>query len=233
MCFYFRDDDAGWNDDRLMKLLGLLSEHGMPIDMAVIPHELTPSLAREMNRRMAADAQRVRVHQHGFAHTNHEVSGRKCEFGPARDSLVQRGDIERGRGQLRAAFGNHLDPIFTPPWNRCTRSTCECLIDLGFEVLSRESRAAPFELPGLRETPIHVDWFAHRKGVRLSREELGESIAGIIRQQRKVGMMFHYAVMDDSEMSATSDFLLLLSRHPRIQFCSLLDAPAVENSRSS
>ena len=43
--------------------------------------------------------------------------------------------------------------------------------------LSREARAAPLGVPGLRELPVSVDWFAHRHGERLSLGELGARIA--------------------------------------------------------
>ena len=68
-----------------------------------------------------------------------------------------------------------MEPIFTPPWNRCTIDTGTALAELGFRVLSRESRAEPLGVPGLLELPIHIDW------VRLAPVELGDRIAGAIR----------------------------------------------------
>ena len=130
--------------------------------------ELDAGLARELAARPE-----VGLHQHGLAHVNHEREGRKCEFGPARGAAAQRRDIAEGRERLAALLGARVDPIFTPPWNRCTAETGRCLAELGFEVLSRESRAAPLGVPGLRELPVSVDWFAHRHGERLSPAELG------------------------------------------------------------
>src|SRR5918999_1078613 len=134
--FFFRDDDAGWGDARLVALLDLFAARGLPVDLAVIPAELDAGLARELVARPA-----VGLHQHGYAHANHEREGRKCEFGPSRPEAVQRADVEAGRARLLALLGLRLDPIFTPPWNRCTAATGRCAAALGLTVLSREARA--------------------------------------------------------------------------------------------
>ena len=86
---FFRDDDAGWGDERLWALLDLFDRRALPVDLAVIPAELHPTLTAELTVR--ARAGRVHLHQHGFAHVNHEPTGRKCEFGPARPYEAQAG----------------------------------------------------------------------------------------------------------------------------------------------
>jgi peptidoglycan/xylan/chitin deacetylase (PgdA/CDA1 family) len=208
---FFRDDDAGWRDDRLHPLLDLFSRRGLPLDLAVIPCELHPRLARELRAR-AADG--VALHQHGYAHRNHEPEGRKHEFGPSRSRGQQRRDIEAGRALLAEQI--EVEPIFTPPWNRCTRETAECLVELGFEVLSREAKAAPLGVAGLRELPVHIDWFAHDHGTRLEPDALMERLAGRIAAGSPVGIMFHHPVMDDAEMDRAAQLLRLLAGHDRV-----------------
>src|SRR3954449_2685447 len=61
--FFFRDDDAGWGDARLVALLDVFEARATGIDLAVIPRELDASLARELVARAG-----VRLHQHGLAH---------------------------------------------------------------------------------------------------------------------------------------------------------------------
>ena len=39
-----------------------------------------------------------------------------------------------------------VDPIFTPPWNRCTQATADCLAMLGYRVLSRDATASRLRL---------------------------------------------------------------------------------------
>ena len=82
--FFFRDDDAGWADERLIALLDVFAHHSVPVDVAVIPAALDRRLAASLRRRKEADSGLLAFHQHGFAHANHEPSGRPCEFGPDR-----------------------------------------------------------------------------------------------------------------------------------------------------
>ena len=206
---FFRDDDAGWGDARLLALLDAFAERGLPVDLAVIPLELDAGLARELRARP------VGLHQHGLAHVNHEREGRKCEFGPARDAAAQRRDVAEGRERLAGLLGDRLDPIFTPPWNRCTIDTGHVLAELGFSALSREARAEPLGVPGLRELPVSVDWFAHRHGTRLSPDELGAGVATAIGGDSPVGLMFHHEIMDAADMKRAGDLLTLLAGHER------------------
>ena len=221
--FFFRDDDAGWRDDRLRRLLHVFDRFEIPIDLAVIPCALEPSLARELRARREASPATVGLHQHGFAHANHEPEGRKCEFGPARDERTQRQDIERGRRRLETLLETLIDPIFTPPWNRCTNATGHALVAAGVRILSRESRAPALAVDGLDELPVDVDWFAHRKGVRLTREELGAALAAAARRSTTVGVMLHHAVSDAEERRGIAQLLGLLTDAPRVRFARMAE----------
>ena len=138
---FFRDDDAGWGDERLWALLDLFDRRSLPVDLAVIPAELHPTLTAELTVR--ARAGQVHLHQHGFAHFNHEPTGRKCEFGPARSYEAQAADITHGAAILRGAFGELVHPVFTPPWNRCTAVTADVLADAGFAGQCPDSTPPP------------------------------------------------------------------------------------------
>jgi hypothetical protein len=213
--FFLRDDDAGWADRRLFALADLVAARGLPLDLAVIPTAVDRLAAAELVNRIDGGAD-LGLHQHGFTHANHEPEGRKCEFGSARTRTDQRRDISAGRRALAERFGSRVDAIFTPPWNRCTRETGEVLAELGFEVLSRESRAEPLAVAGLRELPVAIDWFAKRKGKRLEPLELGELLARAIASPGPVGVMFHHAVMDASERDGAAQLLDLLATHPAV-----------------
>jgi peptidoglycan/xylan/chitin deacetylase (PgdA/CDA1 family) len=199
---FFRDDDAGWGDAELLRLADLFAGHGLPLDLAVIPAELTPGLAAALRDRPLG------LHQHGYAHLNHQREGRKCEFGSDRSRAQQEADILRGRERLRELLGDRLDPFFTPPWNRCTRDTGEALVALGFAALSREHRAEPLGL--LPEVPVHLDV------VRLSPDELDERFAGFVRNGGPVGVMFHHAVMEDDDFARADALLALLAGHRNV-----------------
>jgi predicted glycosyltransferase len=218
---FFRDDDCGWSDDRLLLLLDIFADFGIPVDLAAIPAALNSALAEKLARRMAAHPERLRIHQHGYAHLNHEPAGKKCEFGPARDYASQRNDIENGQRRLAGLLGAAPDPIFTPPWNRCTTVTARCLAELGFQVLSRDSHAAPLQNSGLLELPIAVDWFAHRKKVRLNRMEWGKLLAAQLGSEASIGIMLHHAVMDAEEMQALAQLLSVMARHAKAKCCNM------------
>jgi hypothetical protein len=197
---FFRDDDAGWRDDRLRALLERFDAHGLPLDVAAIPQALGRRMARELV------ARGVTVHQHGLAHVNHEPDGRKQEFGPSRSREVQRRDIEAGRWLLAERLEADVEPIFTPPWNRCTADTGVCLAELGFEVLSRESRAEPLGVPGLRELSVSLDW------CRLAPDEFARAFAAA---RGPIGVMFHHAEMDDGSLDRADELLALVAGHER------------------
>jgi predicted glycosyltransferase len=218
---FFRDDDCGWADDRLLLLLDIFADFDLPIDLAAIPAALNSAFAQKLSRRIAAHPERLRIHQHGFAHVNHEPEGKKCEFGAARSYGCQRADIAEGQRRLSELLDVAPDPIFTPPWNRCNSVTARCLTELGFQVLSRESHAAPFDVPGLCELPITVDWFAHRKKVRLDRMEWGRTLAAKLESDASLGIMLHHAVMDAEEMQTLAQLLSLMARHAKAECCTM------------
>jgi hypothetical protein len=168
---------------------------------------------------------------------NHEPEGRKCEFGPARDHAHQLRDIEAGKMRLAALCGPIVSPIFTPPWNRCTAVTGDCLRQAGFRVLSRDVTAAPLNSDGLLELPVTIDWFARRKGVRLSHDELGAKLAGAVEEAAApVGVMFHHAPMDADERRDTGELLALLASHRNVRAClmdELLIEPAYDMAEST
>jgi predicted deacetylase len=213
VAFFFRDDDAGWDDGALVALLDLFARHDVPLDLAVIPAALGSALARELRSRARTGL--VACHQHGFAHANHEPSGRPCEFGPSRSAAAQRRDLARGAHILREHLGESLAPIFTPPWNRCTAATAACLPTLGFRALSRDATAEPLEVDGLQELRVGVDWLGKRKGVRLRRSEIGERLAALAGTGEPVGVMLHHAAMDARERRGVAELLALVAAHPR------------------
>src|SRR5215510_744924 len=215
--FFFRDDDIGWDDDRLLELLDIFSRYSVPVDLAVIPAAISVGMARTLRARAEASPELVAVHQHGFAHVNHEPEGRKCEFGPSRSAADHRRDIDCGRRRLADVFGPIVQPIFTPPWNRCTEVTGRCLRELGFAILSRDATAQPLESAALVELPIRMDWAAQRKGVRLDHPELVQLLIREIRTPGPVGVMFHHTFMDTVERAVVSELLGVFASHPRVR----------------
>jgi hypothetical protein len=206
---FFRDDDAGWSNDRLYALLDEFARSGMPIDLAVIPEALDQVLADELLSRQQAQ-QLIGLHQHGYSHTNHEPIGRKCEFGSSRSKSQQKTDIAMGQKRLHEALGSVLDPIFTPPWNRCTRDTVACLEELNFCLLSRDVTASELESATLQQRPVHINW-SRMLDIPLS--ELGLAIADNLKSSDYTGIMLHHADMGKEHLKPLAELLALFADH--------------------
>jgi len=214
---FFRDDDAGWNDPRLFALLDVFEERLIPLDLAVIPQSLTSALAAALLNRKRS--QPVGLHQHGYAHANHEPEGRKFEFGPSRSPEQQFRDISQGGRRLREQLGDAGEPMFTPPWNRCTQATVEALRALDFAVLSRDHGAQPLHLGGLGELCVGVDWCRHSG----DRDELGRRLAAAMVRRPTTGILLHHAGMPNDDLEELQELLSLLQRHDSAR-CHLMAA---------
>ena len=219
--FFFRDDDAGWSDRRLVSLLFLFEDQGVPIDLAAIPNALDQSLVPELQRRLSSMPEIIGVHQHGWTHRDHESRGRKHEFGPSRSSTDQFADLQAGRARVEALFGSAADAIFTPPWNRCTQETVNHLEALGFDTLSRDVSGAPLQLGGLRELAVGVDWCRYWEKADRGPSVIAQRIADISGNEQPLGIMLHHAEMDTTQRKYLCDLLRLLQAHPNAD-CRLM-----------
>jgi predicted deacetylase len=223
--FFFRDDDAGWSNEHLYRLLDLFVAHATPIDLAVIPQACTADLAAHLLARKERNPKWLGFHQHGFGHINHETTGRKCEFGPSRSRVEQFDDLAQGQARLRALLGEALDPIFTPPWNRCSQATVQALAVLGFRVLSRDISASRLDMGDLRESRVVLDWCKRREGEVSHAREVYGRVGRAAASGRPVGIMLHHAVMEERDLSRLENLLSLLSCHRAARCVLMRDIP--------
>jgi predicted deacetylase len=219
--FFFRDDDAGWADTKLFELIYAFGEYDAPLDVAVIPKAISRNTAARLRALVETCPQEISLHQHGYAHENHEPNGRKSEFGENRTDDLQLADITNGRRILFDLLGPTTDAIFTPPWNRCTTKTATCLRQTGFRYLSRDVTATQINTDGVCELPIAIDWFKQRKGIRLAPREIGDSLSVAAVGRIPVGVMLHHAIMDKQEHKRLADLLHFLSSHSQAR-CVLM-----------
>lgn len=219
---FVRDDDAGRAEAQLDRLLDVFEAYEAPLDLAVIPAALRPQAALALLRRRER-WRGLNFHQHGYAHVNHEAEGRKCEFGAARGLLRQQADIRMGRDRLLALLGP-TDPIFTPPWNRCTQDTISALEREGFEVLSREEKATPLSMGAMHHLPVCVDWRRKRDGVRQTPADAAVAIAARIRAagHAALGVMVHHETLDEDDFSALDALLALLCAAPNVRMGAMM-----------
>lgn len=226
---FFRDDDGGWADERLFDLLDTFERHGVGVDVAVIPEALTVSLAGGIVRRRSQSL--ARFHQHGWAHRNHESTGRKCEFGPSRDMSAMQEDVAAGWSRLETLLGDAVDPVFTPPWNRCVVALGPCLTATGLRVLSRDLSAGSIGCESLTEVPISVDWFGRTRGERWTNEQRAIQIADAFSRNEPVGVMLHHAVTDSSELAAVESLVALVAEHDSCAPTNIVDVAATFSGR--
>lgn len=229
--WFFRDDDAGWAGRMLWPLTGLFATSGVTLDVAAIPAEVGEVTARRLGQ-LAQDGV-IRVYQHGKAHRNHERTGRRCEFGPSRWPAEQLADLASGRELLSARLGGIVEPVFVPPWNRCSDLTRTLLAELGFAGLSRDLPGLRYHEQGLAEIGVCVDWTrVWREG---GQERLGRELAAAIGRRTPaspdpdpdpIGVMLHHATLGPDELLALRDLLAVVRDHPAVRLTSLAELVA-------
>lgn len=214
---FFRDDDAGWDDQRLYALLDCFRAHQIPIDLAVIPQSISQNLADALLSRWLCNPLLLGLHQHGFSHSNHQLEGRKCEFGSSRNHEQQFRDLLAGKQQLEQLLGSALDKIFTPPWNRCSQVTADSLMQLGFLALSRNVGAAAINVGALQEIPVAIDWCGIKTKSAQPWPAISQAVTEYLQQEHPepLGIMLHHAVMDNDDLDHLQTLLKLLYQHPK------------------
>jgi hypothetical protein len=210
---FFRDDDAGWATAALGAMIDLFDAHDCPVDLAVIPAVLDDPTANQLNRWRHGNA-RIGLHQHGYAHVNHEpTSARKCEFGAARPIDRQCADIMIGRDRMAGMLGE-TDAIFTPPWNRCSPETVARLGDMGFAMFSSDQGD---DVDALTVLPVTLDWDRARREDRLEAMLTQQ----ITHAASPVGIMLHHATLDDAARLTLGEVLGLLKGHQNVRMHSM------------
>ena len=216
--WFFRDDDAGWADERLLAVTDVFQHTGVVLDVAAIPAAVSPRLSAELRALVAAGV--ISVHQHGWTHVNHQLEGRRSEFGTARADSDQRHDLKMGQNVLCELLDGAVEPIFTPPWNRCSDRTVALLDEIGLTVLSCDVSAPSRKVPGVVEVPVCVDWTrAWQAG---GPEHLGRELARVLfAPAPTVGLMLHHATMTDEQLEALDSLVCTLRSHHSVELTSI------------
>jgi hypothetical protein len=138
-------------------------------------------------------------HQHGWRHMNHQLTGKKGEFGTDRSKEEKKTDIAKGRKRLEALLGDQFQPVFTPPWNRFDTETAEVLLELGYRSVSRsDGEMKKVHLPDrLPDIPINVDLHTRNEptpatSLAALENELSQAIS-----TGRAGIMLHHQRMND------------------------------------
>lgn len=215
---FFRDDDVDEDEASLRRLLNIFAARRVPIVLGVIPAQLTEN-GISLLKQFPAVAEIV---QHGWQHTNHESTGRKCEFGASRNFAEQCDDIARGQARMNEVFGENWFPAFIPPWNRCTRDTHEALNKLGFRVLSTlRGKDLSEDFRG-QKIPVTLDIYEWRDAAKCKTEvEIFRTLTEQITHDFPIGIMLHHKVMSDEAFAILEKLLDELMRFSNVRFQTL------------
>ncbi len=218
---FLRNDDGDKDDDTLRQLFDITLSNQVPLHLAVIPAGLTPAGLRLLKDMKRAGGDLVELGQHGYQHVNHETEGRKCEFGASRSFAEQFEDIAKGKKILEENLLEQFAPIFTPPWNRCTKVTFKVLDQLGFKILSKDN-SSPATGYSFREVSITLDLYTWKNGARMKEPEV--IISELVKQLSSlepVGLLLHHKVMDADAFTFLDALLSELKRYSVIGFHTL------------
>lgn len=194
---FFRADDIGKPDDRSFKaLLELFLAHRIPLCPAVVPTWIDGE-SWDAFREYQPSSSLWCWHQHGYDHINHEIHGKKAEFGETRQSEKIFSEIKKGREKLVKVMGSNFMPVFTPPWNRCGSTTLDSLLALDFKAVSRWSGGVtPAPPSGLPEFPVNVDLHTRKEK---NSEDGWQALYHEMTQAGRsgyMGIMLHHLIMN-------------------------------------
>ncbi|MCB0094491.1 MAG: hypothetical protein KDE46_02170 [Caldilineaceae bacterium] len=216
---FLRDDDINEDEDTLRQLLDISLARGVPVNLEVIPGSLTDAGARLIADHKRFTPHLIELDQHGWIHANHEVEGRKCEFGVSRSYAQQLDDIARGKALLEATFDELFSPVFTPPWNRCTPNTYQVLHDLGFRIFSGMTGQAPVIDYAFRDLSVTLDLYRWKGNPKMKApQEIVADLIGQIEAGAPIGLLLHHKVMDDAAFSFLDELLRTLRAYPFVHF---------------
>jgi hypothetical protein len=217
---WWRDDDAIAPTAALDQLSALAQKLALPVHLAVIPSTAQPQLAACVS----AHPELIPV-VHGWAHINLAAAGeKKCEFPTHRPVEAALGDIEAGLARLQDLFGDRLEPIFVPPWNRITADLLPWMAGAGFAALSTFTpRTKAKAAPGLAQINTHldpIDWKGSRSLVapdqlitQVSRQLQARRL-GTADNSEPYGILTHHLVHDTAIWEFTAALIARLMQGP-------------------
>jgi peptidoglycan/xylan/chitin deacetylase (PgdA/CDA1 family) len=219
---FFRADDIAVPGKQFAHLLEVFSQNRVPLCLAVVPAWLTRQRWRVLKNIAQNTASRWCWHQHGWRHVNHEIDGKKQEFGPVRSRADLEHDIRRGRQRLESLLGQSFYPVFTPPWNRCDQKTLEVLKERNYAAISR-SRGSKPPTEGLLNFDVNVDLHTRKEktppaGWENLFIELQQAIAS-----GQCGIMIHHQRMNKAAFDFLDILLQALKRQKTLQLVHFKD----------
>ncbi len=213
---FFRADDIGIPSHAFHQLILCFHKHNLPLCLATVPTWLTAKRLNELSLFMEPESSQWCWHLHGWLHRNFEVSGKKQEFGPSRNSDTISDILYKGRTRLKTLLGDNFHPVFTPPWNRCSQATLTSLAHLRFKAISRSAGARPEAPSVLPDFQVNVDLHTRKESLpqRGLENLLTELEKGIGSGQ--CGIMIHHQRMNRRALHLLDLLLEIVGQDQRI-----------------
>ena len=214
---FFRADDIGVPSGNFSRLMELFLKYRIPLCTAVVPAWITRQRWELMQRYIEKGGSLFCWHMHGYRHVNHEMEGKKQEFGPGRNYDELLNDLSRGHDRLESIMGPHLTKVFTPPWNRCSLETMNILKEMGFKGISRSFGNKPFPPRGLEDFPVHVDLHTRKeKNAGTGWQKLLQELETGMKED-VCGIMIHHMRMNNRAFVFLEYFLQLVAGYKKIK----------------
>lgn len=222
--FWLRDDDAVEPTEPLSRLLELVSRHGVPLTLAVIPAHTGAALAD-----LVAGRPDVDVALHGWSHANHAPADqKKQELGLHRGRDAVLAELGEGHRRLQPLFTDRYLPVLVPPWNRIDKSLIDALPEIGIEALSVFGQEKAGPLPVINTHVDIMDWHGTRGG-RPVADIVADAIGRLdemVETGGSLGLLTHHLVHDEAAWSLIERFLEVTAKHPACRWVALRDLVA-------
>jgi len=215
---FFRADDIGIPSKQFSQLIVSFKNYKVPLCLATVPTWLNTSRLKDLQQLTGDSKSQWCWHQHGYVHRNFEQVGKKQEFGPARTSSEITSSLEKGKNRLNLLLGTLNQPVFTPPWNRCSMETLQSLQDLNFMAISRSRGAKPHTQEAFPDFQVNVDLHTRKEvnsdlGFQHLLSELEQSLVF-----GKCGIMLHHQRMNARALHLLNTLLGCLQKQAGIAF---------------
>jgi len=223
---FFRADDIGAGGRAFQALCQLFRGHQIPLAMAVVPAWLTGIRTEQLFAAAPLEESFWGWHQHGWRHVNCQRTGDKSEFGEQRPAEKQWRDISMGLKKMNEIFGEHLVPVFTPPWNRLPTATLKILQELNFRAVSMTKPFPSSVKPGLGLKNFRIQLDLHTRKAKDGSADfialLGE-LSHLMTKKEPVGIMLHHQRMPLFAFEFLNELMHLLKHKVGARFLSFTD----------
>ena len=220
---FFRADDVAVPGKQFRELVNVFSRYQVPLSMSVVPAWLTTARWKGIERLCRRDQHLWCFYQHGWRHINHELSGKKQEFGSARPLSVIEHDLMRGCERLMSLMRDAFFPAFTPPWNRCSKEALTVLSTSGCRAISRSRGASPPAPEGMPDFQVNVDLHTRKDPTTaLGWKNLYTELATGIGDGF-CGIMIHHQRMNDNALAFLEELLARMVEMDAFHFYHLED----------